>query len=204
MRCQQKSPILGVKAKHGFTAKKTGAKPRPVTEDEATLTVDRRNPERRDQPIAGSARFRLLLSTGAGSAARRSTGGGDRSDHLRAGLYARRDRVHQRHGRLQAAQRADVSDLQRGVGGPQVVGLRKCVEDGRDHTAAARRACGFDAREPRGRDAFGGRLSLTRRPGLFHTASLRGDFPRPRHPAPAARYNGTVGPIFAFLPTALP
>jgi hypothetical protein len=45
----KKTPTLGSKAKHGFTAKKTGAKPRPITQDEATLTVDRRSLERRDQ-----------------------------------------------------------------------------------------------------------------------------------------------------------
>jgi hypothetical protein len=70
----------------------------------------------------------------------------------------RRSRVHERYGRLQAAQRADVSDVQRGTGGAQIAGLREAPDGGRNRAACAE-FTRSDAREPRGTDT---RKSLAR------------------------------------------
>ena len=50
MVASRKSPILGVRAKHSFMAKKSGTKPHPLADDEATITIDRRTQGRRQPP----------------------------------------------------------------------------------------------------------------------------------------------------------
>ena len=47
MVASKKSPVFGIRAKHNPTAKKPAAKPHPVADAEATITVDRRGHDRR-------------------------------------------------------------------------------------------------------------------------------------------------------------
>ena len=149
MVADKKSTAHGVKAKRTAAAKKSAAKQHAKPETEAVVTVDRREsrasrdrrsmPDRRVHQIPVAVERRVCERRVKVNRRRQIDPTTCERDYT-----PRRNRVHERDGRLQAPQRADVPHVQRSAGSRQVARLCERKPDKVERPADGRSAGGDD------------------------------------------------------------